>query len=376
MMSSLAQIEKLGADNYNTWAVQMRSLLITLEYWEVIETRCPSNDDVSGKARWESFDKKALAYITLCVKSSELIHIKNSKTAKEAWMILSGLYSADGPARKVNLFKKLVRFRFNASDKIALQINEFCTTVDSLKSISIEMPDDLLCILLLCSLPDEMESFVVAIESRDQLPSFEQLKVKVLEEERRRNEKFGDNNESVFAASSNKWNKNAKSKVVSGSERNVKEALIKIIQSHVIGVLLNAMLVVSEDILSRSVKRLKESVLSVNSSESIASNNVWILDSGASSHMCSNVKFFSEIESREQVVTLASGDFVVAKGMGVIKVKFNTRDIVLKDVLYVPSLRGHFLSVSKIIERGYFVQFDKKKSTVKSRNSETIFRRK
>lgn len=369
-MSSLAQIEKLGADNYSTWAVQMKSLLITLEFWEVVETKCAPDAEPASKAKWESLDKKVLAYITLCVKSSELIHIKNCKTAKDAWTVLSGLYSADGPARKVNLFKRMVRFRFNANEKMAIQMNEFCTIVDKLKSISVEMPDDLLCILLLCSLPDEMDSFVVAIESRDSLPTFEQLKVKVLEEERRRNEKFGDNSESVFLANSSRWKKNSKERAVADRNKATDQQKSKsrdwsTVKCYSCGK--------RGHIKSQCKGTKKEAVMSMSSHENVRASNMWVLDSGASSHMCNDAKLFSTINKGEQTVTLASGDFVVAKGIGSVSVKTRVRDITLTDVLYVPSLHGNFLSVSKILQHGFLVQFNKKLAEVKSKNKETIF---
>lgn len=56
--------------------------------------------------------------------------------------------------------------------------------VDDLKEVGIVLNKDLLSILL-CSLPDEMESFVVTIESRDNLPKYEDLISKILEEELR-----------------------------------------------------------------------------------------------------------------------------------------------------------------------------------------------
>ena len=51
----------------------------------------------------------------------------------------------------------------------------------------------------MCSLPDEMENFVIAIESRDHLPRYEKLIVKVLEAELRQSNKNNNKNETVFA---------------------------------------------------------------------------------------------------------------------------------------------------------------------------------
>lgn len=123
----------------------MKSLLITLDlYYTILEKR--SEDEA---LKWATDDIKALATITLSVRPTELIHIKNCAPAKSAWDRLSSLYKADTASRKVNLFKKLVRFKVNSSEKFSPQINEFCCTVDDLKEIGITLNDDLLSILLL-----------------------------------------------------------------------------------------------------------------------------------------------------------------------------------------------------------------------------------
>lgn len=142
--------------------------------------------------------------ITLCVKPSELIHIKKCSTAMAAWHELSEVYRARVPARKVNIFKKLMRFRLKVGEKFAEQINDFCTLVDDRKYIGMEIGEDLLSILLLCSLSDQMHSFVVAMESPDSLPKVEKLKVKILGDELRRCDRKDISEERVFAAKGKK----------------------------------------------------------------------------------------------------------------------------------------------------------------------------
>lgn len=180
MANSLPSIEKLNGENYGTWCIQIKSLLITMDLWNTIENERPVEE--AAKSIWINNDRKALATITLSVKASELIHIKNCTTGKEAWNVLNSLYKADTASRKVKLFKKLVRFKFRSGEKFSVQINEFCSTINELKEIGIALNDDLLTILLLCNLPDEMEGFVIAIESRDNLPTYENLISKILEE--------------------------------------------------------------------------------------------------------------------------------------------------------------------------------------------------
>ncbi|GBN89303.1 hypothetical protein AVEN_263297-1 [Araneus ventricosus] len=66
-------------------------------------------------------------------------------------------------------------------------INEFFVLVDKLKEI--EIANDLLTILLLYSIPESYEYFRIAIESIDELPSPETLKIKLLEDANARKNK-------------------------------------------------------------------------------------------------------------------------------------------------------------------------------------------
>lgn len=54
-----------------------------------------------------------------------------------------------------------------------------------------KIPQDLQSVMLLNSLPAEYESFCIAIESRDDLPTVESLKSKLIEQEERHIEQVG-----------------------------------------------------------------------------------------------------------------------------------------------------------------------------------------
>lgn len=71
MSNSFSQIEKLNSENYASWSAQMRSLLITQDLWDVVERSCPPSASPEEKHMWERTNKKALATMILCVKSSE-----------------------------------------------------------------------------------------------------------------------------------------------------------------------------------------------------------------------------------------------------------------------------------------------------------------
>lgn len=81
------------------------------------------------------------------------------------------------------------------------------------------------------------------------------------------------------------------------------------------------------------------------------------MDSGATSHMTNQVRFFSTLRSINNLVYLANGSSVTATGIGSgylqCKLHGKLQRIQLHDVLYVPKLDDSLLSVKRVIEKGY-----------------------
>jgi hypothetical protein len=94
--------------------------------------------------------------------------------------------------------------------------------------------------------------------------------------------------------------------------------------------------------------------------------NRWIIDSGATCHMCNDVSQFVKLHNLEKPedVTLGDGHVVIATGWGVVKTEIESpngqkgKSCVLQDVLYVPSLSYNLVSVSKATKSGKTVKFN------------------
>ena len=78
-------------------------------------------------------------------------------------------------------------------------------------------------------------------------------------------------------------------------------------------------------------------------------DGIWCVDSGATSHMTNDQKFFDEYTTIKSSIEVADGKkaAVLGKGTGVIQCRLRSDEIqflLLKDVLYVPSLIENLLS--------------------------------
>ena len=98
--------------------------------------------------------------------------------------------------------------------------------------------------------------------------------------------------------------------------------------------------------------------------ELLSQANAWILDSGATCHVCNNEKMFIEFNplKRAQSVILGDGHRLEATGRGVVDVQLilpngQTKKKQICDVLYVPGFSYNLLSVAKLIDTGKRVTF-------------------
>ncbi|KAK9698544.1 hypothetical protein RND81_08G112000 [Saponaria officinalis] len=89
---------------------------------------------------------------------------------------------------------------------------------------------------------------------------------------------------------------------------------------------------------------------STASSNAFAYSSSWILDSGASDHMCSNKLLFSELHtlSKAYSISLPNGHIVTINSVGSVPL---TPQITLLNVLFVPNFKFNLLSVGKLCKQ-------------------------
>jgi hypothetical protein len=108
------------------------------------------------------------------------------------------------------------------------------------------------------------------------------------------------------------------------------------------------------------------------------SRKTWILDSGATSHMCSEGdKFHSLTKSKFKSTRTAGREVLKTKGLGKVEIKVkrnltSQRTIVLKEVLYIPDIRENLISISKLAEDGLKVEMDRKKVLIRERSGAIV----
>lgn len=206
--SAVVRIEVLTRENYDTWKMQMQALLTKNDAWGYVSGEIQRPEAIVGDATtstalasWKKGDNKAKSDIVLSISQSELKLIKGCETSRQVWQKLENIYQSKGPVRKATLLKQLTVLRMKDGADVREHVNKFFDTVDKLEEMEVDINKDLLTIMLLYIMPSNFENFRCAIESRDELPTPEALRVKILEEyEARRNESRGTSQNAMLGA--------------------------------------------------------------------------------------------------------------------------------------------------------------------------------
>ncbi|XP_043464042.1 uncharacterized protein LOC122499653 [Leptopilina heterotoma] len=183
------KFEILTKDNYETWRLQMRAILIKNSTWAYadgtkVKPVVREGDEASQQAaeRWVEADLKAQSDIILAMSPSELLQIKNCTTTREIWTKLQGIYQSKGPVRMAALLNQLMSLKMSKDNDVREYSRSFFDTADRLAELEVDINKELLAVMLLRSLPESYENFRCAISSRDALPSLEALRIKIEEE--------------------------------------------------------------------------------------------------------------------------------------------------------------------------------------------------
>lgn len=380
-MNSTFRIELLGKENYDSWKIQAKALLVENDLWEYVSGTIPrpthATENVAHITAWDKADQKAMSKLILAISPSEVKQVRSCATSRELWQKLEGIYQSKGPAKKAHLFKKLTLLKMRETDNIREHINTFVETVEKLQEMDVIFDPEQLSIMLLYSLPDKFEIFRCAIETRDKLPDLDTLKIKILEESEAHEETNGYKENAMIA--SGRYRKNSKKPDLKYEKKGSLKANFefKCFRCHKKG----HKAVDCKKKLPEKAKKAEEKeevsllvteTVNVSNSafqvEEVERTTKWCLDSGCTSHMCNDQRKFQELkETEHRSVNLASHASTRIEGEGTVKLIASggaNNTTVSLEALNVPDLRTNLISVSKIVSKGYQVIFDRNSASI------------
>lgn len=318
------RIEVLTKENYDTWKMQVEALLTKNDLWEYVSgenvllavvhgNAAVVAAGVAAQSAWKKNDKKAKSDLILSIHFSELQQVRDCETSREVWLKLESIYASKGPARKATLLKQLILQRLQEGNDVREHMARFFNAVDKLMAMGVEVNGDLLSIMLLYSLPASYNNFRVAIESRDDLPTPEALKIKILEKSEVRRQVDVIQAASALAINRNVRRKPKKRATKVNNNGTESEDLTKL-RCYTCGTPGHK----SPDCPDKKNKprdKLKQVANTVDDSYAVcsvavweacrasssigaSSSRPWILDSGCMSHLCGDRNSFNSLYSQ------------------------------------------------------------------------------
>jgi len=88
------------------------------------------------------------------------------------------------------------------------------------------------------------------------------------------------------------------------------------------------------------------------------SADTWLIDSGCTHHLCNDAGMFKTLdESYKSRVKVGNGEFLEVKGRGSVNVQTISGIKIIPDVLFIPEISQHLLSVGQMMEKNYSLHF-------------------
>ncbi|KRX12468.1 Retrovirus-related Pol polyprotein from transposon TNT 1-94 [Trichinella nelsoni] len=351
-------IAKLNSSNYQLWKLKMKVLLMRDGLWDLVNQPkpCPIPED------WSRKECKAIAAICLTVEDDQLIHLAQLETAREMWQTLQRLHERASIGSKLYLMRKLYGMRFTHGT-MQSHINGILEIVTQLRGLGKNIEDEDLVAIMLCSLPDSYSALVTALEGRDEADlTVEYVSGKLLDEYQRRTESCLDqssnevalnttasNARSQFRASKatlTKSDNESRRCYYCGKRGHIKANCHKLKHQREkdekarYGVHRNELPPINQ-----KTNAIQYRTFATKEKAYKGKIGDWYVDSGATSHMTCNRKFFESLERRKSTVYLADNTAIQAEAQ---RITSNGYKIMFQDDTCLISYKKEVVAEAKL----------------------------
>lgn len=372
----------LNSSNYSTWKIQCKMALIKDGLWGIVSGAETAPDGAAEQAKFALRKDRALATIVLAVNPSLLYLIgADPKDPAVVWKVFADQFQRNTWANKLELKRKLFSLRLADGGSVQDHIKAMTEIFDALSVMDEPVKEEDRVVYLLASLPECYSVLVTALEANPEVPALAVVTERLLHEESKIKSRTAETSqEEALTARFKRFThvtchfchkpghirrdcfEYAK---VKGQVRPLQDKR-KPKTGAAFKVTISADDEVSSDCDSTGL--VVQHALSADAN----CHDRWILDSGATGHMCNSEHQFVKLQtlSNPLTITLGDGGTLQAGGRGevVLRVKLphgKIEECTLHNVLYVPDLAFNLLSVPAAARKNKVTTFSALKCEIK-----------
>jgi len=342
----LPKVEPLTEGNYGAWSFKMKMYLGELGLWEVVSTEVPIEAEEREIAAWTANGVRALRQIGLSIASDQVVYIQECTEGRQAWLILEEYHQGGSVGTKIRTLKKIFKTNLEVGSDMRCHLNKFLEWFSTMSHLGSPLDEQIKVGAILASLNSRYSAAVSGIETWEEERITIQAVKNILIEEFEK-QKGVVVNKQQYAATSGVAHRPYACHRCGELGHFIKECPL------------------NRD--SRNVTNGKNKAydnrqyLPMFSFWDGHNGQQWVIDSGASTHVCRNRSLFSQINLKEETtVVVANGQSVKSKGIGTVIVMLKKGvPITLDNVLWVPEFNCNLLSVGELVRHEATVTFNK-----------------
>ena len=319
--SKTVAVVPLNKSNYSTWKIQCRMALIKDGLWGIVsgsETAPADSAGAGEQAKFASRSDRALATIVLAIDPSLLYLIgADPKDPVVVWKALANQFQRNTWANKLELKRKLFSMKLADDGSVQDHIKAMTKVFDELSVVDEPVKEVDRVVYLLASLPETYNVLVTALEASPDVPALAVVTERLLHEESKMKSRAREEEALVskfrrpkchFCHKPGHFRRDCEEYArVRGQSKDKRKAKIGAFK-----VTFSADDDNSSD--TEGTGLVVQHALSANS----GFHDRWILDSGATCHMCNSEGQFVSLQALESplMVTLGDGHTLQVVGRG------------------------------------------------------------
>jgi len=365
------RIDKLTDSNYHIWKRKIKRVLGYRDLEDHIDADEKPPTDPTALKQWKKEDKKTQAIIELTISDDHFKQIGDLSSALETWNALRDLFQRKTLLNKLSARRRFYTAKMGDGETAMSFMSRVYQLADDCQAMDVSIDDKETAMTVLCGLHAKYEHLIVAIDAAadDTKLSMDFVKSRLLQEEQRMSDRE-DVKPSLDAALVNNGNSVGSSDVVCGycKKKYHTESTCWKKHPHLrpkrgkqnqTGMVANAP--------DNSEAHDEESYVclmagKMNPTASRASAAEWIIDSGATAHICHDRSMFCTIEDIEPFdISIGDKSGIRAEGRGKVELTLSvcgkSRRCMLNEVLFAPTMGYNMLSVSAMRKLGVQTTF-------------------